>query len=134
MSLLIGYNNSKLHVGPKGHLENPSRVSETVPYLKKKFDKKYFMKNVEIDTKLAIEMMLEVHSKEHIKSIQNNDKGDIYCRGCSNKLINDRLEEFKDTDETVCKRCKGDLTIYNVFNMLDLDTYICENSFEIICE
>lgn len=136
--LKIGHNKSDKHIGSTSHLERPDRLNYCIGKLKTKFPESTFITNTTYNKNTLFNMILQVHSKEHLKNLIQYVPSDYTCRNCkfrsnSNGL---NLNEYIKTKK-ICKTCKKHENIMSedtIYCYLDPDTYYTAHTFNIVLD
>ena len=83
--LKIGYNKSDKHMGSNSHLERPERLNYCIAALKKDFSNSLFIENITYSKNVLFEMILKVHSNEHLTNLIKLVPSDYTCRNCGER-------------------------------------------------
>ena len=141
----IGYNHSSLHAGFSTHVEIPNRINYCVGELQKYYGNGLFISNnaknsISYDDILK---MLTCHSDKHILSLINFTSNKFYCRFCKRIMSSGKTPDnsygkisFKDfiKKNPLCKYCKKDISLQDIFSYSDSDTYITPFTFDVILD
>lgn len=136
--LKIGYNKSDKHIGSTSHLERPDRLNYCISKLMLKFSEPIFITNITYSKNVLFNMILQVHSKEHLTNLLQFVPPEYTCRNCMfrSKSKGMGINQFIETTK-ICKTCKKHenvLTADTVYCYLDPDTYYTAHTLNIVLD
>lgn len=136
--LKIGYNKSDKHIGGPSHLERPDRLNYCIEQLISKMPKTMIIGNITYSKNVLFDMIMRVHSEEHITNLLQFVPLEYICRNCTirSKSKGMQLKEFIETS-TICKTCKKHENVRTddtVYCYLDPDTYYTAHTFNIVLD
>ncbi len=135
--LKIGYNISNKHLGSNTHLENPERLNYCIRQLKKILPH-LIISNITYSKNTLFEMILNVHTKEHLMNLINFVPKDYTCRNCNERKKSNQMSIVEYVNFTkICKTCYTFSKIPaedSIYCYLDPDTYFTAHTLDIILD